>query len=125
MIDLLWMSKGGLLLDGTGDLASTDDVGVSVVDITRSRLKAALNGWKLYAFGADLQSLVGETVNPEIEVTLQRQVYTALTDNFLPRAAVTVTTLAYGDTIRVLVYLSQTLLAQAVIANSTKEVTVL
>lgn len=124
MIDLLWMPNGGLLLDSTGDLASTNDPTASVLDIARSRLKAALTGWKNYSIGADLQSALGESVSPEIEVQLQRQVTEALTDGFLPSNALQVQTLAYGETIRIVVFLQQKLLVQAVISRSTNKVAV-
>jgi|ERR1044072_8534855 hypothetical protein len=117
MVDFRWMSNGGLLIDGTGDIACTpDDRLTSLQDVVRSRIKAALRGWKLYPVGADLQARVGDTVSAELEITLQQQVYNSLTaDNLLPRGSFTVKTLAYGTQVHVLIYIQQQLVAQAVL----------
>ena len=105
------------MIDGTGDIACTDDSTMdSVVDIVRSRLKAALNGWKLYAIGADLQSAVGQAIDPELELTLQRQVTQSLSDGFLSQSQFQVTTLVTGSKILVLVYLDSQLIVQAAVS---------
>ena len=117
MVDFQWQSQGGLLIDGTGDIACTSESTIdSAVDIVRSRLKAALNGWKLYAMGADLQAGVGEAVGPELELTLKRQVTQSLSDGFLPRGSFQVETLSMGGLIRVLVYLNGQMVVQAAVA---------
>lgn len=117
MVDFCWQSQGGVMIDGTGDIACTDDSTMdSVVDIVRSRLKAALNGWKLYAIGADLQSAVGQAIDPELELTLQRQVTQSLSDGFLSQSQFQVTTLVTGSKILVLVYLDSQLIVQAAVS---------
>ena len=121
MLDFRWQSQGGILLDGSGDIACTNPSTMeSTVDVVRSRLKAALNGWKLYAIGADLQARVGDIIAPELEIALQRQVYNSLTNSFLPRGSFTVKTLSFGDTVRVLVFISQTLIAQATVSRTSQ-----
>jgi hypothetical protein len=120
-VDFRWQSQGGILLDGSGDIATTDPSTMeSTVDVVRSRLKASLNGWKLYAIGADLQARVGDIIAPELEIALQRQVYNSLTNSFLPRGSFTVETLSFGDTVRVLVFISQTLIAQATVSRTSQ-----
>src|ERR1035441_5937615 len=117
-VDFKWCSQGGILLDGSGDIACTDPSTMeSTVDVVRSRLKAALHGWKLYDIGADLQARVGDIIAPELEIALQRQVYNSLTNSFLPRGSFTVETLSFGDIVRVLVFISQTLVAQATVSR--------
>ena len=117
MVDFCWQSQGGVMIDGTGDIACTDDSTMdSVVDIVRSRLKAALNGWKLYAIGADLQSAVGQAIHPELELTLQRQVTQSLSDGFLSQSQFQVTTLVTGSKVLVLVYLDSQLIVQAAVS---------
>jgi hypothetical protein len=117
VVDFCWQSQGGVMIDGTGDIACTDDSTMdSVVDIVRSRLKAALNGWKLYAIGADLQSAVGQAIDPELELTLQRQVTQSLSDGFLSQSQFQVTTLVTGSKILVLVYLDSQLIVQAAVS---------
>ena len=117
MVDFCWQSQGGVMIDGTGDIACTDDSTMdSVVDIVRSRLKAALNGWKLYAIGADLQSAVGQAIDPELELTLQRQVTQSLSDGFLSQSQFQVTTLVTGSKVLVLVYLDSQLIVQAAVS---------
>jgi hypothetical protein len=117
VVDFCWQSQGGVMIDGTGDIACTDDSTMdSVVDIVRSRLKAALNGWKLYAIGADLQSAVGQAIDPELELTLQRQVSQSLSDGFLSQSQFQVTTLVTGSKILVLVYLDSQLIVQAAVS---------
>ena len=116
-VDACWMSFGGLLIDGTGDIACTSDPMDSVKDIVRSRLKAALDGWKLYRIGADLAERVGDTVNEETEIAIRRQVAQCLTSEFLPNGAFQVETLTDVDKIRVFVYLNQQLIGTAAVTK--------
>jgi len=114
--DFVWQSQGGVLIDGTGDLACTVESTIdSTVDVVRSRLKAALNGWKLYAVGADLQAGVGQAIGPELELTLERQVTQSLSDGFLASSSFQVQTLATSGQVLVLVYLSGQLIVQAAV----------
>jgi len=114
--DFVWQSQGGVLIDGTGDLACTVESTLdSTVDVVRSRLKAALNGWKLYAVGADLQAGVGQSIGPELELTLERQVTQSLSDGFLASSSFQVQTLATSGQVLVLVYLSGQLIVQAAV----------
>ena len=116
MTDFVWQSQGGVLIDGTGDLACTVESTLdSTVDVVRSRLKAALNGWKLYAVGADLQAGVGQAIGPELELTLERQVTQSLSDGFLASSSFQVQTLATSGQVLVLVYLSGQLIVQAAV----------
>jgi hypothetical protein len=114
--DFVWQSQGGVLIDGTGDLACTVESTIdSTVDVVRSRLKAALNGWKLYAVGANLQAGVGQAIGPELELTLERQVTQSLSDGFLASSSFQVQTLATSGQVLVLVYLSGQLIVQAAV----------
>ena len=116
MTDFVWQSQGGVLIDGTGDLAWTVESTIdSTVDVVRSRLKAALNGWKLYAVGADLQAGVGQAIGQELELTLERQVTQSLSDGFLASSSFQVQTLATSGQVLVLVYLSGQLIVQAAV----------
>ena len=116
MTDFVWQSQGGVLIDGTGDLACTVESTIdSTVDVVRSRLKAALNGWKLYAVGANLQAGVGQAIGPELELTLERQVTQSLSDGFLASSSFQVQTLATSGQVLVLVYLSGQLIVQAAV----------
>ncbi len=116
MTDFVWQSQGGVLIDGTGDLACTVESTIdSTVDVVRSRLKAALNGWKLYAVGANLQAGVGQAIGPELELTLERQVTQSLSDGFLASSSFQVQTLATTGKVLVLVYLSGQLIVQAAV----------
>lgn len=116
MTDFVWQSQGGVLIDGTGDLACTVESTIdSTVDVVRSRLKAALNGWKLYAVGADLQAGVGQAIGQELELTLERQVTQSLSDGFLASSSFQVQTLATSGQVLVLVYLSGQLIVQAAV----------
>ena len=112
-VDFLWCSNGGLLLDGSGDIAITQSPLESLRDMVNTRLKAALDGWKLYRIGADLDRVIGETVSPEIELRIQRQVQTALTRDLFPSGTFQVKTLAAGAQITIFVYLQQTLVTTA------------
>ncbi len=119
MIDWRWMSKGGLLLDGTGDIALTGSDGLeSLEDMVRTRLKAALDGWKLYRIGADLGEQIGKTVDAELELEIKRQVVRSLTTEFMPRGAFRVETLADGGRVHVMVYVSGSLIAKAVVTKN-------
>ena len=80
----------------------------------RSRLKAAVNGWQLYAIGANLQSAMGTVISEELEITLQRLVASSLTNQFLQQGDFQVATLAEGDMVTVFVYINSTLIATAI-----------
>lgn len=112
-------SGGGLLLDGSGEVATTPETGTDdIVRIVRSRLKAALHGWQLYPMGADLPNLVGQTVGAELDITIERQVVQCLTyDGFLAPTDFSVQTLSYRGVLTILVYLQTTLIATASLTN--------
>lgn len=116
LVDWKWMSQGDFLLDGTGDIATTNPATLeSVVDMVRSRLKAAIDGWKLYAIGADLNARLGDTVSAELELTLKRQVQQSLSNQFLPAGSFQVQSLVDGGKITLFVYLNKTLIAQTTV----------
>jgi hypothetical protein len=110
-MDLRWMSQGGTLIDGTGDLAITLSVTEEMETMVMTRLKAAIDGWKLYQIGADLDSFRGDPVNQNTELSIQRQVTAVLQKQFLQAGSFSVQTLAVGNVITVLVYLNKTLIA--------------
>ena len=116
MRDFRWMSNGGLLIDGTGDIACTDPTSLeSIISIVRSRVKAAVDGWKLYRIGAGLQDRLGDTVDEEVEISIRRQVIQALTSDFLTAGAVKVETLPDIDRIHVFVYMQGQLVTTTVL----------
>lgn len=74
-VDIRWQSAGGFLLDGSGDIATTDpSVPESLVDMIQTVLKADRNSWQLYTIGANLSRLMGELVDPELELKIKRQI---------------------------------------------------
>jgi len=110
--DFSWQSKGGLLLDASGDIALTASPWECLRSMVNSRLKAALDGWQLYQIGAGLEDLIGSTLNQELEITIQRQVEASLTQDFLPIGSFTVSTLAVGNqSIQVFVFIQNQLIA--------------
>jgi hypothetical protein len=114
-IDFRWSSQGGILLDGTGDIADTTGTMDSIQDIVRSRLKSALDGWKLYQIGAGLIRALGQANNNEVEIAIQRRVVSTMTNDFLAPGSFTVSTLPLGDALTVFVYIQNTLVASATI----------
>jgi hypothetical protein len=80
-------------------------------DMVRTRLKAALDGWKLYRIGADLDRMIGQTDPREYEPAIRRMVQSALTRQFLPAGSFTVKTVALGNMVYIYVYLQERLLA--------------
>ncbi len=121
-IDWKWMSTGGLLLDGQGDIAIEYDPLESIKDVIRTRLKADFNGWQLYAIGAGLQNRIGDVVDQELELKIKQQVVSALTNKFLPASAFDVETVTTGDKIHVIVYLQNQPAVQAVLTKTAIEV---
>jgi len=117
--DFRWMSQGGLLLDGTGDIAFTDSNLSDIIQMVRSRLKATTNAWKLYPIGANLESFLGNTSDQEAEVSIRRQVLSSLSRNYLPANVFEVSTLRTGGTIEVFVFIQKTLVAQATVQLNT------
>lgn len=118
MRDWRWQANGGVLLDGTGDMAlSGADGRESLYDMVRTRLKAAVNGWKLYQIGAGLQERIGDPMGVELEMALKRQVARALTAEFLPKGAFQTEVISTGELITIFVYVNKSLVAQALLAN--------
>jgi len=117
MVDFRWMSKGGLVLDSTGDISLTATPWECLATMVNTRLKAAIDGWKLYQIGADLENLIGTTVAAELELSIQRQVQSALSQDFLPTGSFTVSTLLVGpQTIQVFVYVQNQLVASTTVS---------
>ena len=111
-VDFRWGSKGGLLLDSTGDIAFTASPWECLRSMVMSRLQAAIDGWQLYQIGADLDAVIGQTVNAELETTIQRQTEASLTQDFLPLGSFTVSTLPVGDqVIQAFVFIQSRLIA--------------
>jgi hypothetical protein len=124
-VDFRWSSQGGIMLDGTGDICLTSDPIESYADMVRSRLKAAINAWKLYpGIGAGLKQSLGYANSNETEIALRKRVLSSLTTNFLPSGTFDVNTLALDDEITVMVYLNQSLIAQATVSTNSDAVTV-
>lgn len=110
MADLRWMSFGGTLLDGSGDLAVTLSSTEELESMVATRVKAAVDGWKLYTIGAGLETFPGLPVNTNTELSIQRAVTSSLTRQFLSAGSFTVQTLAVGSSIEIYIYLNKTLL---------------
>lgn len=58
-MDLRWTSSGGLLLDGTGNLATTLSSMEELQTMVATRRKAGPRSWKLYTIGAGFDSVIG------------------------------------------------------------------
>jgi hypothetical protein len=117
MVDFRWMSQGGLLLDPSGDIAFTASPWECLATMINTRLKAALDGWKLYQIGAGLESLIGSTVAAELELSIQRQVQASLSQDFLSTGSFTVSTLLVGPrTVQVFVYVQNQLVASTTVS---------
>jgi len=111
-IDFRWMSEGGILLDGSGDIAMATNR-ETIISMVRTRLKAAVDGWKLYRIGAGLDRYPGNTSNSDMETTIKRQVQLAVSNGFLPASMFQISTLRLGSVIQVFVFLNQQLIATA------------
>ena len=126
LVDFQWMSQGDILLAG-GDISTTDPTTLaSLQDMVRTRLKASLHGWQLYAIGADLQARLGDTISAELNTVLRRQVNRSLTNQFLPNGSFLVKTIPSNNgLITILVYLNQSLIATAILnpATNTQSIT--
>ena len=115
IVDLKWMSKGGLLLDSSGDIAFTDSSLESLTDMVVTRLNAALYGFKQYNIGSDLDVLIGSTVDDELEIAIQKQVTQSLTNQFLPIGALVVNTIKVANIINIYVYVQGSLIASKIV----------
>ena len=119
--DFAWMSQGGLFLDGAGDIQISSGM-ETIVSMVRTRLKAAVDGWKLYRIGAGLDQFPGNTSDAEVEVAIQRQALAAVSNGFLPASAFQVTTLRLGNEIQVYVYLRDSLIGTASVNFNTPSI---
>ena len=120
-LDLKWMSEGGLLLDGTGDIALSSGID-TVISMVRTRLKADVDGWQLYKIGAGLSEFPGNTSDAEAEITIKRRVLQSIANGYIPTSAFKVTTLRLGGVIQVYVYLRDQLIGQASVTFNTQNV---
>lgn len=111
LVDFKWMGFGGLLLDSSGDIAFTSSTQEVLEDMVFTRLKAAVNGWKNYNIGADLDSIPGSVPDAELEIAVKKQITVALTDQFLNASAFSVSTIVNGSSLTAYVYISNTLIA--------------
>jgi len=105
---------GGVLMDGSGDLALTQTATEELSTMAATRVKGSTNAWKLYpGICANLDSYTGSSVgiNQNTELSIQRSTSASLTNQFLPSGSFTVQTLTLGDEVQVLVYLGQLLIA--------------
>lgn len=118
-VDYKWMSNGGLLLDGKGDIAFTASSLETTISMVRTRLKSAVDGWKQYRLGAGLDEFPGNTSDAEMEVSIRRRVLSAISSGYIPTSLFTVTTLRLGGDIQVFVYLNDTLIAEAAVSFTT------
>lgn len=110
-VDYKWMSDGGFLLDGSGDLALTDSPMECATAMVRSRLKAAIDGWQLYRIGCGLEDYLGGTSDSAAETSIRRRVLAALSNRYLPSSSFDVKTLRLGEQVQVFVYMQQRLIA--------------
>lgn len=110
-VDYNWMSQGGIMLDGSGDIAFTSSPISCVKQMVRTRLKAAIDGWKQYKIGCGLDDFIGGTSDAPTEVQIQRRVIQALSSNYLPAGVFNVKTLRLGGVIQVYVYINNQLIA--------------
>jgi hypothetical protein len=98
-------------------MKATADSSNVIRECLNTRLKAAIDGWKLYRIGADLANLIGTTVNAELELSIQRQIMASLSQDFLPTGAVTVSTILVGpQTVQVFVYVQNQLVASTTVS---------
>lgn len=111
-IDYKWMSQGGLLLDGSGDIAFTSSSLETTIAMVRSRLKAAVNGWQLYpGMCVGLDNFRGNTSNSQTEADIQRAVLNSISSGYLPKSSFTVNTLRIYGAIQIYVFLNSQLIA--------------
>lgn len=115
-IDMNWASTGGIIMSPSGDIALSPPT-KGTQQIIYSRLKAALNGWKQYIIGANLQAFHGTVVDEDLENDIQQSVANALSTQFLPSGSFEVTTLAAGGSVTIYVFINSTLAAQAVLSS--------
>lgn len=109
-MDFAWTSNGGVLLDGTGDLAFSSPTD-SLYDMIRTRLKTDLDGWKLYRIGAGLKSLIGQVNDAEVQTEVSRRINASLSNQLLPPGALIVKIVPLGPIIQAYVYVNQALVS--------------
>jgi hypothetical protein len=115
-VDFSWMSEGGVLSDFTGDIAlTTSDEGT--LNLIYSRLKAAVNGWKLYSIGAGLESYTGQVIDSTLSRAVQNAIVLALSNQFLPNGSFSIQTTSSGNELDVYIFVNSTLVSQANITS--------
>lgn len=120
-IDFKWMSNGGLLLDGTGDIDLSNGL-ETVISMVRTRLKAAVDGWQLYKIGAGLDEFPGNISDSEAEITIKRRALQSIANGYIPTSAFKITTLRLGGVIQIYVFLRDELIGQASVTFNSQNV---
>jgi hypothetical protein len=115
MPDFRWISNGGSLLDGSGDIAFTSSAWEELSTMIATRLKADLDSWQLYRIGANLGTLPAQTVAPELESAAQQQALSSISD-LVPAGMVQVKTLTQGSEIMLFVYINEQLVYTTTLA---------
>lgn len=123
LTDFRWQSAGGMLLDGTGDIQVTDPmIPESLVDMIFTILKADTNSWKLYNIGANLSYLIGETIDPELELKIKRLISDALTRaGILSSGDFSVETIPTDGSILAILYINQVAVATVTVPRKEGE----
>ncbi len=95
-MDLRWTSRGGLLLDGTGDLATTLSSMEELQTMVATRFKARPRSWKLYTIGAGFDSVIGSStgINQNTELAIQRRAQASVSD-LLPAGSLNMQTVTW------------------------------
>lgn len=109
-LDYKWMSQGGLLLDGTGDIALTATGMETIIAMVRTRLKATVKAWQQYQIGIGLEEFTGGPSDATAQTSIQKQVASSLS-TLLPSSMFTVSTLLLGSQIQIYVYIANQLIA--------------
>ena len=120
MADFGWISSGGLLMDTTGDISLVAGY-TEVQSLVISRLKASVEGWQIYTFGANLENRIGDLTST-VAVKIQRQVAQSLSD-ILSAGMYSVKVIIVGETAQLYVFVNNTAVVTATISATSVSIT--
>jgi hypothetical protein len=122
-MDFMWFSSGGLVSDGLGDVAFSGGL-QEILDMCATRIKVSAEGWELYSIGANLDSLIGSTIDQNTASTVQIQMSNAISD-LLTSGSYAIQTLITGNTLDAWLMINNTAVLQVTVTPTLTQVTTL
>jgi hypothetical protein len=119
-MDFSWFSSGRIISDGLGDISLSGGL-QEILDMCATRIKVSAEGWQLYIIGANLDSQIGATIDPNLAAAVQIQMSNAISD-LLPTSMYSIQTLVTGNNLDAWLMINNQAVLQATITPDSIQV---